>query len=424
MKNIVFLIVVAVLIGLQAAYLLTIYKSDRAKIVSKQAEVDQTTQQLAELEQRLENAEETKKQLDALQAQKTAMYNTVPVVSAHQKEELDIIRYLQLNTFYNVKFVSIQNDQDQVAAEKTDTLINQHNYEVTFDTTYDRVESFIDNLNKAYQIVNINSFSLNNDIQDGLRNDEEKLPIYVTLFGREHLDEIVTATVQFSLYSRPNQEKQEEIYIPSQDVRINAGQPFARRQTVDSGQGSVAAFNSDNSVDLGILNDLFENKQPENNTDQQGQTNNTSDQGSTPPSNLAGGFMVNVGDILTSGDTYSISGPGGTQQSYVGIVSDKDVTLTIEVQKDGYKLTIENQETGDKKETQVAMQIGQPSLNINSTMRKIQEVMPNVRINVKNYTSQVMNITLSGSLTENISIYNEAGELVTKGQTKGNIKLT
>lgn len=409
MKNIVFLIVVVAIIGLQGIYIATIYKSDREKIAAKQAEVVQTTQQLQELEERLKNAENTKKELATLEAQKTAMYNTVPSVSVHQKEKLDIIRYLQLNDFYNVKFTEIENSGSQVATQDEGTMISQHDYEITFETTYSKLETFIDNLNKAYQVVNINDFSFDNSIQEGLDKDEEKLLIYTSLFGEDHLNELVTATVQFSLYSRPDDNEEVEIYIPSQDVRSNVNQPFAKRQQIEtaSNSGTINTAASTNSDITGSSEQL----QPQS-TEQ------------TQPSSIAGTFIVNVGDILTSGDTYSISGPGGTAQSYVGLVSDKDVVLTINVKEDGYELTVEDAETGDVKQTQVATLISSPVLNINSSMRQLQDVMPNVRIYVKNYTDELMTVNLKGSLLDNISIYNEFDELVTKGETKGNIKLT
>ncbi|MDF2878750.1 MAG: hypothetical protein K0S30_1846 [Clostridia bacterium] len=70
------------------------------------------------------------------------------------------------------------------------------------------------------------------------------------------------------------------------------------------------------------------------------------------------------------------------------------------------------------------MPIDEPSLSIESDIVKIQETMPEIHIYIKNYTEDMMDITLKGSLLETIHIYNEFDEEVRPGQTKGKVKLT
>lgn len=134
-------------------------------------------------------------------------------------------------------------------------------------------------------------------------------------------------------------------------------------------------------------------------------------------------FLISIGDILSSGDTYKLSGPGEDDTRYVGIISDTNATMTLSVYDDHYELSVED-EKDQVEQTTIYIPIKTPTLRIISTMREVQTVMPNVHINVYNYSSDNMKISIEGTLLDNIHIFNEKGQEVAKGQTKGKISLT
>ena len=134
-------------------------------------------------------------------------------------------------------------------------------------------------------------------------------------------------------------------------------------------------------------------------------------------------FSLQISDILTSGDTYMLSGPGTGDEHYIGLSSQQNTKISIVVYEDQYELTIED-EAGNVKQTHMSTSIANPYLRIVSSMRPLEEVMPNVHVYVYNYTDTIMNVTLEGTMTDNIHIFNEFDKIVSKGQTKGNISLT
>jgi hypothetical protein len=128
-------------------------------------------------------------------------------------------------------------------------------------------------------------------------------------------------------------------------------------------------------------------------------------------------------DVLASGDNYSFVGPGEADTVYTGLKSSKNTYITLNIREDGYNVVMED-EQGNVKQNGALVPIDEPSLSIESDIVKIQETMPEIHIYIKNYTEDMMDITLKGSLLETIHIYNEFDEEVRPGQTKGKVKLT
>lgn len=357
-------IFIAMLLG-QVVYLFTIYKDDKAYIAANRREIKFIEKRIEQLNERVEKLPEMKKELELVTAQKMAILNRIPVFIAESKEGVELFRYMNLNDFVNTSFKVITEDH---YINTEDELILNRSYELTFVGRYEEIQDFIDNLNRSYQIINIKSLELSNEIQD--LTNERNLPLY-HYFG-EDLNRVVEATMKLTMYTRQSELRNEEIYQPDLDMRTNREGAFTLTQKEEA------------TTDL---------------------------------------FTLNVGDILTSGDTYKFGGPGENGGGYVGLITESNVAITLVIRDDGYDMIIEDM-NGVKDEVTIQTAIIEPEMNIISTMREIYEVMPNVHVYVDNKTSQLMKINVSGNLTECIYVFNEVGEQVNRGQIKGNINLT
>ena len=370
-----------IVIFAQVVYLLTVYKEDKMCIAANRRAIKSIENRIKQLDECVEKLPETKNELEQIASQKMAMLNTIPTFVAGSKEGIELFRYMSINDFANVGFKVITEENN---ANNEDELILKRSYELTFVGRYEEVQSFIDNLNRSYQIINIESLELSNEVQD-LTNGKN-LSLY-EYFG-EDFKKLVEVKLKLTMYTRQSDSEDEEIYQPDLDMRTNLEGIFAFIQKEET---QISSFVS----------------QEEN----------------APVKERASDvFTLNVGDILNSGDTYKFGGPGENGGGYVGLITEANVNITLVVRETGYEMRIEDI-NGAKDEMTIQTAITLPEMNIISTMRQIYDVMPNVHVYIHNHTSQVMKINISGHLTDHIYIFNEAGEQVGKGQTKGNIKL-
>ena len=381
-KTILCMGVFIIVIFAQVVYLLTVYKEDKMCIAANRRAIKSIENRIKQLDECAEKLPETKNELEQIASQKMAMLNTIPTFVAGSKEGIELFRYMSINDFVNVGFKAIIEENN---ANNEDELILKRSYELTFVGRYEEVQSFIDNLNRSYQIINIESLELSNEVQD-LTNGKN-LSLY-EYFG-EDFKKLVEVKLKLTMYTRQSDSEDEEIYQPDLDMRTNLEGAFAFIQKEET---QISSFVS----------------QEEN----------------APVKERASDvFTLNIGDILNSGDTYKFGGPGENGGGYVGLITETNVNITLVVRETGYEMRIEDI-NGAKDEMTIQTAITLPEMNIISTMRQIYDVMPNVHVYIHNHTSQVMKINISGDLTDHIYIFNEAGEQVGKGQTKGNIKLT
>lgn len=376
-----------VVLFVQVVYLFTVYKEDKAYIAANKSEIRFIEKRIEQLDTRVGKLPETRKELEIVTAQKMAIFNTIPTFVAGSKEGIELFRYMKINDFKNTSFKGLIEENK---ASSEDEIILNRSYALTFVGRYEDVQSFIDNLNRSYQIINIESLELSNEVQD--LTNEKNLPLY-DYFG-EDFNKIVEATLKLTMYTRQSKLEDEEIYQPDLDMRTNLEDIFT-----------------------------FSQKEEIQVSPSVSQEENTSYE-KVPAKEVAKElFTLNVGDILTSGDTYKFGGPGENGGGYVGLITEASVNITLVVKDNGYEMTIQDI-NGVKDEVTIQTAIIEPEMNIISTMREIYDVMPNVHVYIDNKTSQVMKINVSGHLTDYIYVFNESGQQVSKGQTKGNIKLT
>lgn len=386
-SNIAFIVVIVALIVLQIGYMLTIYKDEQQVISANKGEIKLMEKRIQQLEERVKMLPETEKELALVTAQKVAMLNTIPDFEAASKEGAELIRYMKRKDFANIGFEAVT--EEATASANADADVLKRIYELTFVGRYKDVIDFVDSLNKSYQIINSNSFEMNNELQ----SENSEITAYYKAHYGEDFDQLVTSKLKITIYTRPSEQQTDEIYQPNLDSRRVEGSSFRRFVKQEEEVSPSVSQNEE-------------------------QPNQES-----PITTYSQYFNIYIGDILSSGDTYGIDGPGGINGSgYVGLISQTDTSISLVIREDGYEITAEDND-GNVKQTFVDTPINNACLKINSTMRNVLEIMPNVHIYVYNYTKQIMDVELTGSLLGNIHIFNEFDQQVSKGQTKGNIRV-
>lgn len=388
-KNIIFIGVVTIVILAQFYYLFTSYKQDKETIAANRQEIASVQQDIDQLEERLVMHEESKKELARLEMQKTALLDTIPSQTQNSKFMSNMMNNLSLMDYMNLRVV----DNGVETIENEIGKINKRTYEIMFTSTYTTSKKLIEHIAGMYQAANISQYNFNAGIQETAAEDMAE---YYTLFGDDFY-EIGETTFKLTVFYRVDGSISDEVYQPGVSGRAST-EPFKNNklEVAETSTSIPTDISEIPPIDVAPITELPE-------SDSQ--------------------FLISIGDILSSGDTYKLSGPGEDDTRYVGIISDTNATMTLSVYDDHYELSVED-EKDQVEQTTIYIPIKTPTLRIISTMREVQTVMPNVHINVYNYSSDNMKISIEGTLLDNIHIFNEKGQEVAKGQTKGKISLT
>ena len=389
-KNIMFIVLVVLIVVGQVGYFVTVYSEDKMEIEMVASELESTERYLKQLQERIAMLPETKKELELMTAQKTAMLNTIPLFESDSRQDTEFMRYINLKDFVNISCNQVESDEQVV-----DESIHVSSYELSLVGRYKDVRDFVDTLNASYQIINVTEFAVDNSIQEDATEEggeEGEVNKLLQHFGAD-LPQVVDATVKFKVYSRVNEENIDEIYTPGYLMQVNSENIFDR---VDK----EAATEDQEEVGPSLGGSDDTPKEDNNKTEK---------------------FTLNIGDMFTSGDTYKLGGPG--DGGYIGLISQVNTEIKLIVSTTGYQMYMTDS-NGQSKETKVNMPLGNTKLDIISTMRQLDDVMPSIHIYVYNYTPDIMNIKVSGSMLDNIHIFNEEDNKVNIGQTKGNIRVS
>lgn len=366
-----------VIFGIQGVYLVTSYKQDKAYIATSKSQIHFIENRIQQLDGRTPKLAEIKEELEALTAQNRALLNTIPTFTSVSKETADLLRSMYANDFKHIRLEAVT-ENDTITSQ--DQLISSHTYELNFIGRYEEVRDLVDHINQSYQMIHIESLELSNKVQD--LGNEQNFSLYEA-YG-EDFYKIVQVTLKLTLYSRQSELEDEELYQADMDLRVH----------------SEGAFS------------LYLSGQQEDESGEQWPTNESKDL-----------FTLNIGDFLTSGDTYKFGGPGEGEGGYVGLISESDVKVQLILKENEYEMAIEDVD-GKKEQITVQAVLTHPQMHIISTMRAVYDTVPNISIFIDNRTSQLLSIGIEGDLTESIKVFNESGYLLTRGETKGTIRLT
>lgn len=381
-KNIIFIGISVLILLAQLVYVFTIRKTTIAEILDLQSQSAVEYAQLAIQEKNLRQLPTLKTQLEQVNAQKNAAMNKVPTIRSAAKELIELSRLMMSNQAADLKMEKLE----EIATETELGVFLEKKYRITYTSTYEETKALIQNLNNSYQLLNISSFSVNNSPQQQQDNLEMLLR-----YGNR-MKQVVASTIEFSMFMLRGEEVQDEIYTTTFMGLQNTEDAFSNTDTISEEEHTEPVETKEETVQT------------------------------LTPEQGASTFKLDLWDVLASGDNYSFVGPGEADTVYTGLKSSKNTYITLNIREDGYNVVMED-EQGNIKQNGALVPIDKPTLSIDSDIVKIQETMPEIHIYIKNYTEDMMNVTLKGSLLETIHIYNEFEEEVRPGQTKGKVKL-
>ena len=389
LKNVLYILVIVGALAAQSYYLATIYKQDQIQISDNLREIKSTEARIELLKKRLAHYEESKQELKKIQNEREAIMKTIPDETSYAQSANQLYSYLGMIDGFELEVKNTEvGTVSSVLGE-----VNSRTYDISFISTYTDSRKFLEHLSRMYQVSHVNEYEFDTEKQIEGGEDYLKYRIY---FGK-HMQEVGTTKVNLTVYYRMVPNLLDEYYQVDGSQRISCT-PFKNSRT---NKGEIP-----NEAEDAEIADL----------------SRESEQVSSPL--LEGSsFLFNIGDILTSGDTYKLSGPGNDEAHYIGMNSQSSMEVGIDVYEDHYDLSLKDQ-NGQVKESSVVESIKAPNLTVISTMRELEEVMPNIHITVCNYTEEEMPISLSGNMIDNIHVYDKTGDEVSKGESHGMIHLT
>lgn len=363
---------------LEGCYLLTAYQEKKFQIQTCTQENESINHRLEILESRLATHQESQLTLSRLEHEEAALLKRIPE-EAYTSESM----YMVLSFFKATPCIELQLKpiDDQWIEDLLEPVYTQA-YEISFISTYTDSKNILEQLNRMYQVANVESFQFNTEVQF---KEGERYEAYHGYFG-EAIEEVGQTKLQLRLFYRSKGADTAAYYF-SEDVMRRSVTPFKAPAVENKTIEKV-------SSEKAIVSDLQSDAQ----------------------------FIINIGDELTAGDTYKLSGPGEDQSHYIGLTSSRDIELGVEVYERFYKLWIKDQE-GNIKESTVEQAIKKPQLSIISARRALREVIPHVKITLINETQEAMKVELKGNLLEQIHLYDRSGEELSKGTSKEKIFL-
>jgi hypothetical protein len=385
-KNIIFIGLGVLILLAQIIYVFTIRKTVIADILDLQSQSAVEYAQLAIQEKNLRQLPSLKTQLEQMNAQRAAAKNKIPTTLSAAQELIELSRLMISNQALDLQIEKLE----EAVTETELGIFVEKKYRITYTSTYGETKAMVQNLNNSYQLLNISSFTIDNSPQQDQENRE-----LLMRYG-EHMQQVVSSTIEFSMFMLNGGVVQDEIYTTTFTGLQNSENTF---------------LNTDNTGEEVTIESRDEEPGEE------------SSQPSTTQQQTTSLFKLDLWDVLASGDNYSFVGPGEADTVYTGLKSSKNTYITLNIREDGYNVVIED-EQGNIKQNGALVPIDKPTLSIDSDIVKIQETMPEIHIYIKNYTEDMMDVTLKGSLLETIHIYNEFEEEVRPGQTKGKVKIT
>lgn len=368
-KHIVAYSLVIGIILLQIVYLLTIYKKEQYKIESTLLEIETNYLESSRLEKELAHMPSIMEQIDSLKIEQENVLSQIPTMQTSTQDIIALTTYLESCDFLDKEMALTMQEEPITVGTK---IVYKREYTMNFIGVYEEVRNLIDYLNESCKLAEIAQFSVSNEIQEQEIQKETLIKHY-----KERFYDLVSVHMQLNYYIR-EEEKNEELLIALEESK----------EKVDAFKKlNIAKEEVKLTIDNEAERDLFK---------------------------------LDIGDILSSGDTYKLLGPGDGDD-YIGLSSNVNTVVQIIINENQYSLAIQDA-NGNIKELKVDEKVESPYLTIDSSLRQIQEVMPNIKINIENYTQHILEIEMSGTLLDNIYIYSGI-EPVLKGQQKGNVKL-
>lgn len=388
MKNIkmlIILLVTVIFVGGQIYYFKGIHPIKVSEFENTTTEVNNKERQLNKLTDQLANIEEAKKEVDNKTLALEGMKAKLPPYTMAATQLLDMSRLMDSSNFRNIHITC----HDSTPTTIGESPLASVPYTIKYIAPYEASKNFVENIRSAYQFVTISSMDINNAPQE---SEEDR-----ALFDGELQKQLVETTLEISLLFDQALSK-EELYHPALNMLKNPSGAFQNLKKTEQGEKSEAPSVNNTSSAQNQIHDEAVAKNAN--------------------------FILDIYDILRSGDTYRFQGPSSSSNNgeYVGLVSSEDVYINLNISNNGYSINLSDDES-TKENGGSDMKITKPGMIITSEAKQIQEEMPQIHITIKNTNKDTMPIILQGTLLENIHIYDASGHELSSGETSGKITL-
>ncbi|MEG0352070.1 MAG: hypothetical protein RR915_03630 [Cellulosilyticaceae bacterium] len=379
-SKIIGLLLVAVLISGQGYYFTTIYPRYKIAIREFNNEITSKEQLLMDMEMGLKTLPQMAQNLESTKLEVVALLKRMPPYTSVAKDLSDMMRVLETSNFTNAQIEQ---------GEMIDHLYEEHKfierqYTLSYTAPFSDSKAFVENLNSAYQLINILEFTTDNSPQV----DEESKAAYKLLYG-EKFSELVESHITFSLFVNTESEGK-EAYDPAVNILVNTENALVNLENLIQEEG-LSLSNDNEEIALEI-----------------------------PKRNNETVFKWQIKDPFTSGDNYRFIGPSvAKEEVYLGMESKEEIDMTLTLKEEDYRLLIEDQ-SGKSKEIEVQAKVKAPVLQITSEMTE-QFSVPTVHMHIDNQTEEVVIVDIEGAMQGNLHIYNEKDEEVNRGGVSGKL---
>ncbi|MEG0151981.1 MAG: hypothetical protein RR744_02210 [Cellulosilyticaceae bacterium] len=379
-SKIIGLLLVAVLISGQGYYFTTIYPRYKIAIREFNNEITSKEQLLMDMEMGLKTLPQMAQNLENTKLEVVALLKRMPPYTSVAKDLSDMMRVLETSNFTNAQIEQ---------GEMIDHLYEEHKfierqYTLSYTAPFSDSKAFVENLNSAYQLINILEFTTDNAPQV----DEESKAAYKLLYG-EKFSELVESHITFSLFVNTESEGK-EAYDPAVNILVNTENALVNLENLIQEEG-LSLSNDNEEIALEI-----------------------------PKRNNETVFKWQIKDPFTSGDNYRFIGPSvAKEEVYLGMESKEEIDMTLTLKEEDYRLLIEDQ-SGKSKEIEVQAKVKAPVLQITSEMTE-QFSVPTVHMHIDNQTEEVVIVDIEGAMQGNLHIYNEKDEEVNRGGVSGKL---
>lgn len=388
-KNIIFLSIVAGVILAQIFYIFFFQKNMIRQIRDLQSQSELKQIELLGREKTLQELPVFKEELRKANVKKNAFKYRIPASTQSVKAFIEFIRLIESNPFSETKIEKL--NETEYTSELG--IFTEKSYRLNYIASYDATRQFIQNLNESYQLINVSSFKVDNSPQ------KNNTPRVLRMRYGNDIYKMVATQVEFSMFMRMEDDPQDETYTTLFNILNHPEEAFLNREGMEE------------------ADDLAQGGEEQTERGPVGAGSQRSEEV------MEATFTLELWDALVSGDNYSFVGPGQNDTLYTGLKSSKNTYITLHVRNDGYSVVLED-EDGKVRQNSTFIRMNEPALKIISHILKIQETMPDVHIYIYNDSSQLVTVSLKGSLLDKIHVYNESEEKVLPGQTKGKVKFT
>lgn len=314
-----------------------------------------------------------KRELEDLYMESRFLEEQVPSYEVSFMMMSEIIEYMEVFAYDKTKVRTEKPIIEEGRAYQTMPIT------INYTTTYENSLKFLEMINRSYQMLIIDSYLIDNQIQEEAGRDEDIIISDQTVESQLLLNMYFKEREDLGVY--PNfmayLEKEENIFArPREEVSL--GGPRSHDQ-----QPEIARTSKELEV------------------------NSESETKPLKETRL----KLDLADILRSGDNYSFSGYSPDQEpSYVGLTSSKDTKIVIRVKDQAYSCLIEDAEGRQSKKT-IEADVINPEIEITSQIQNVMEIMPRVSIYIHNERADNIDVKLQGRSLENVFIYREKGKI-------------